>query len=182
MKADVSYTMPRRALLSSHTIPPSTIPKTLTIDNNPEDNAVHVGGTLQLTATLNDGAASTVHYTTSEAEVATVDATGKVLGVKEGTATITAKAGDLSETYEVEVLPELEMKGLEFATSYKIYVEKGGKLALPSDFTAHAVFDNDGKDVYGSDFKLNEENCTLSDVDTGDCGHESFQSDRFVRG
>lgn len=145
-------------------------PKTLTIDNNPEDNAVHVGGTLQLTATLNDGAASTVHYTTSDAEVATVDATGKVLGVKEGTATITAKAGDLSETYEVEVLPELEMKGLEFATSYKIYVEKGGKLALPSDFTAHAVFDNDGKDVYGSDFKLNEENCTLSDVDTATVG------------
>ena len=80
------------------------------------------------------------------------------------------KAGDLSETYEVEVLPELEMKGLEFATSYKIYVEKGGKLALPSDFTAHAVFDNDGKDVYGSDFKLNEENCTLSDVDTATVG------------
>lgn len=105
-----------------------------------------------------------------DAEVATVDATGKVLGVKEGTATITAKAGDLSETYEVEVLPELEMKGLEFATSYKIYVEKGGKLALPSDFTAHAVFDNDGKDVYGSDFKLNEENCTLSDVDTATVG------------
>lgn len=166
MKADVSYIYAAENTTFVAYDPAKHDPKTLTIDNNPDDNAVHVGGTLQLTATLNDGAASTVHYTTSDAEVATVDATGKVLGVKEGTATITAKAGDLSETYEVEVLPELEMKGLEFATSYKIYVEKGGKLALPSDFTAHAVFDNDGKDVYGSDFKLNEENCTLSDVDT----------------
>lgn len=170
MKADVSYIYATAGATLVAYDPAKHDPKTLTIDNNPEDNAVHVGGTLQLTATLNDGAASTVHYTTSDAEVATVDATGKVLGVKEGTATITAKAGDLSETYEVEVLPELEMKGLEFATSYKIYVEKGGKLALPSDFTAHAVFDNDGKDVYGSDFKLNEENCTLSDVDTATVG------------
>lgn len=170
MKADVSYIYATAGATLVAYDPAKHDPKTLTIDNNPEDNAVHVGGTLQLTATLNDGAASTVHYTTSDAEVATVDATGKVLGVKEGTATITAKAGDLSKTYEVEVLPELEMKGLEFATSYKIYVEKGGKLALPSDFTAHAVFDNDGKDVYGSDFKLNEENCTLSDVDTATVG------------
>lgn len=126
--------------------------------------------TVQAGATVLDLSALRGKATYADGEVATVDATGKVLGVKEGTATITAKAGDLSETYEVEVLPELEMKGLEFATSYKIYVEKGGKLALPSDFTAHAVFDNDGKDVYGSDFKLNEENCTLSDVDTATVG------------
>ena len=176
MKADVSYIYATAGATLVAYDPAKHDPKTLTIDNNPEDNAVHVGGTLQLTATLNDGAASTVHYTTSDAEVATVDATGKVLGVKEGTATITAKAGDLSDTFEVEVLPELDMKGLEFATSYKIYVEKGGKLALPADFTAHAVFDNEGEDVYGSDFALNEENCTLSEIDTATTGTKTAKA------
>ena len=48
----------------------------------------------------------------------------------------------------------IKVKGIELGTSYKIYVEKGGTLALPADFTAHAVYEEDGKTVAGTDFAL----------------------------
>lgn len=176
MKADVSYIYAAANATFVTYDPAKHDPTSLAITNSPVNNAVHVNGVLQLTATLNEGAASTVHYSSSDKEIATVDATGRVLGVKEGTVTITARAGDLSDTFEVEVLPELEMKGLEFATSYKIYVEKGKEFVFPKDFTVHAVFNNEGEDLYGSDFALNADNCTLSEIDTSTTGTKTVKA------
>lgn len=64
-----------------------------------------VGDNLTLTATVAPANATdkTVTWTSSDAAVATVDATGKVTAVKAGTATITAKAGEKTATCTVTV-------------------------------------------------------------------------------
>lgn len=146
-------------------------PTSLAIKNTEQENSVPVNGTLNVTAEVNAGAATTVQYFSGDEEIATVDRfSGQVTGVAEGSVTITAKAGTLTDEFTVYVLPAMEVKGVEFGTSYKIYVEKGGALALPSDFTAHAVYEEDGKEVAGTDFALNAENCTLTPVDTSAVG------------
>jgi uncharacterized protein YjdB len=60
---------------------------------------------VQLTATVAPGNATdkTVTWSSDKTSVATVDATGKVTAVAEGTATITAKAGDKTATCTVTV-------------------------------------------------------------------------------
>ncbi len=63
------------------------------------------GETATLTATVKPDNASdkTVTWSSSKTSVATVDANGKVTAVAEGTATITAKAGDKTATCSVTV-------------------------------------------------------------------------------
>ena len=63
------------------------------------------GETATLTATVkpDDASDKTVTWTSDKATVATVDANGKVTAVAEGTATITAKAGDKTATCTVTV-------------------------------------------------------------------------------
>ena len=63
------------------------------------------GASLQLSATVNPSNATdrTVTWSSSDAAVATVDKTGKVTGVKAGTAKVTAKAGGRTASVEVEV-------------------------------------------------------------------------------
>ena len=68
---------------------------------------LEVGKTLQLTAALIPaGAGGTVSYSSSNTAVATVSATGLVTGKKAGTATITAKVGNLSATCKITVSVE----------------------------------------------------------------------------
>ena len=59
--------------------------------------------TLVATVKPDDATDKTVTWSSSDAAVATVDETGKVTAVKEGTATITAKAGEKTAACEVTV-------------------------------------------------------------------------------
>ena len=87
----------------------------ITVD--PESAEVEKGKTLTLTATVEpeDASDKTVTWSSNKTSVATVDGNGVVTGVAEGTATITAKAGEKSATCQVTVKPtvyELERAAL----------------------------------------------------------------------
>ena len=74
--------------------------------------------TLTATVTPEDATDKTVTWTTSDAEVATVDANGKVIAVGPGTAVITAKAGEFTATCEITVtiidsIDDLKELGIE---------------------------------------------------------------------
>lgn len=64
----------------------------------PEETA-----TLIATVQPDNATDKTVTWTTSDPEIATVDETGKVTAIKDGIATITAKAGEKTTTCEVKV-------------------------------------------------------------------------------
>lgn len=66
------------------------------------------GETAKLTATVKPDNATdkTVTWTSSDSEIATVDNTGKVLAIKNRSATITAKAGEKSAICSVLVVPD----------------------------------------------------------------------------
>lgn len=142
------------------------------ITNDPADNVVRVHAAKQLTWTVNEGAATTPHFTSGSPNIATVDANGVVTGVAVGQAVITAQAGTLTSAYTVDVKPALAVSGLDWGVSYKIWVEKGGSVSIPADFTAHAVFQEEGagENLNGPDFPVTAENCTLDAVDTNTVG------------
>lgn len=83
-------------------------PTLTSIQLNPQNPTVAVGGALQLNATgvNNDGTAGTlgtVTFTSSNPQVATVSSTGLVTGVAAGTAMITAASGSVTGTTTVTV-------------------------------------------------------------------------------
>ena len=83
---------------------PEVVPVTgITLDKTTA--SVEAGKSLTLTATVTPDNATdkTVTWTTSDRSVATVDSTGIVIGIKAGTATITAKAGEKTATCTVTV-------------------------------------------------------------------------------
>ena len=73
---------------------------TLTVEQ--ANISVAVGETAQLNATV-QGASQTITWTSSDESVATVDANGVVIGIKRGTATITASANGIKDTTEVRI-------------------------------------------------------------------------------
>lgn len=70
---------------------------------------VAVGATEQITATVKP-ANTKVTYTSSDKEIATVDAKGVVTGVKAGDVTITVKAGKTTKTVKMTVVAKLAAK------------------------------------------------------------------------
>ena len=92
------------------------------------------------------GTYATASYATSDAEVATVSADGKITGVAEGNAVITATIGEINKTLNVQVLPQKEIKGIQLVGTYNYY-----SVLLdsdPADFHPHLttvkfVFEDD---------------------------------------
>ena len=69
----------------------------------PASLTVTIGNTVTITPTI-DPAGYPIQWSSSDETIATVDAAGTVIGVAEGTATITAKAGGKTATCAVTVL------------------------------------------------------------------------------
>lgn len=74
---------------------------------SPSSKTLEVGGTVTLTARVTpaDATNSTVTWSTSNSEIASVSTTGKVTAKKVGSVTITARAGGKSGTCSVTVNP-----------------------------------------------------------------------------
>lgn len=86
------------------TIQPVTPPSVTGIGVTPSSASVAEGGSVQLTATLYPaGASGVITWTTSDDTYASVDQTGKVSGLAEGSATITATCGTYTDTCSVTV-------------------------------------------------------------------------------
>ena len=96
--------------------------------------SLETGATAQLSATVNPSNATdrTVAWSSSNTAVATVDKTGKVTGVKAGTATITATAGDKSASVQLTVTAPNETVDIMF---------KATDVTLKSGETLYAVGD-----------------------------------------
>ena len=77
---------------------------------NREQVTLDIGATAKLTATVKPINANdkTVTWASDNPSVATIDQNGKITAVKDGTATITAKAGGKSVTCPVIVKPDPE--------------------------------------------------------------------------
>ncbi len=102
------FVMPAANVTVNVTFKAAYVPVT-GITLNKESLSLKVEGNEALTATVLPENASdkTVAWTSSAPSVATVDNEGKVTAVSEGTATITAAAGDFSATCAVTVTPDM---------------------------------------------------------------------------
>ena len=82
-------------------------------------------------------------WTSSDEEVATVDSEGKITGKKEGTAVITAKMGDLTDTVEVAV-KEIPLEEISLSNNNKkLQAGKSMKLSItlnPTNTTDDVTF------------------------------------------
>ncbi len=107
-------------------------PTGITIDNAVEENDINPETSLRLSVTVTPAtAATTVKYSSSNPNVATVDSEGVVTGVAHGKATITARAGTQTATFLVEVHNNIVIKtmkvdvGSTITASYKCKLPKG---------------------------------------------------------
>lgn len=138
---------------------------TLTITNEETENVTRINTVLKLETEVNEGALTTVKFTTSNSDIATVDASGNVKGISVGNVTITATAGSKTATFNVVVKPAPEATGIEMVNQYDIYVEEGAEIVMPNDFSAHIIYDDEGTEVYGEEFALTTENTVLGAYD-----------------
>ncbi len=78
------------------------------VDVTPSSRAVEIGGSFQLTATPRDGIGNALNrdvtWSSSDEAVATVDETGVVAGVSEGTAQVTATSSGVSGIATIRVI------------------------------------------------------------------------------
>ena len=96
------------------------------IELTTDKTEIKVGATAQLTTTVAPADTTddkTVIYTSSDATIATVDATGKVTAVKPGKVTITAKVGTFTDTVEITV-PVVPVTSIDLKVD-KTDLEKG---------------------------------------------------------
>ena len=117
---------------------------TKSIEVSGANDKVVAGSTLQLSASVfpaNTTDDNTITWSSSDTTKATVDNTGKVTGVAEGTVTITAKVSDtIVDTYEVEVQAlQIPITGIELTTD-KTEIKVGATAQLtttiaPADTT-----------------------------------------------
>ena len=106
-----------------------------------------------------EGTYGKASYSSSAEAIATVDIDGKITGVAEGDAVITATIGEISKTLAVTVLPEKVIKGVKFVNIYNYY-----SVLLNSDPSEFHPNLNTVKLVYEDDSLSGEITLTAADV------------------
>ena len=126
---------------------------------------LQLGETLQLSVEAldeNGQAVAGVEFSweSSNTSVATVDATGLVTAVAEGTATITASAGDVQAMVEITVVSATQpVVSVEVSPSAET-ITLGGTLQLSAE-----AFDENGQAVAGVEFSWESNNTSVATVD-----------------
>ena len=144
-------------------------PVGLAITTSADYSQITVGANAQMTYALESGY-GTAKFTSSDEAIATVTKDGLVTGVAEGTVTITATIGSLTDTFEMTILPASPIVGVEIVSPYTVWVPQNETFALPADFKAHVKFENG---QYGSAFDFTEDNCVIGSVDTATLGSKT---------
>ena len=159
----------------------------VSVEVSPSAETIAVGATLQLTAEAFDAngqavAGAEFSWESSDASVATVDATGLVTGIAEGTATITASAGDARGTATVTVVEEVvapDDHGNSIATATPVAIgatvqgvltegdEDYFEIPVPTDGFSLGVFTEGNTDTYGTLFDQNGVSLSSND-DSGE--------------
>ncbi len=101
-------------------------------------------------------------YVSESPEIATVNAKGIIIGVKEGTTKITVSYKNMSKEMTVTVKPEPEKTGIEIVTDIKKFYVPVSTAEAPTSFfgmgyTLKARYVYEGG-VYGDEFDITEEN------------------------
>ena len=126
---------------------------------------LQLGETLQLSVEAldeNGQAVAGVEFSweSSNTSVATVDATGLVTAVAEGTATITASGGDVQATVEITVVSATQpVVSVEVSPSAET-IAIGTTLQLSAE-----AFDENGQAVAGAEFSWESNNTSVATVD-----------------
>ena len=169
------------------TAPPTVDPpRATTVMVSPATAELDVGETVQLTAVVRDQnsnvmAGASVTWSTSSTAVVLVDASGLVAAVGNGTATITASAGDARGTATVTVVEEAapDDHGNSIATATPVAIgatvqgvltegdEDYFEIPVPTDGFRLSVFTEGDRDTYGTLFDRNGVSLS-SDDDSGE--------------
>ena len=164
ISALVSVTLWTNACGDGTTEPPPDPPRPTTLTVTPSSaELVALGATVQLTAEVRDQNGQvmvgvTVTWTSSAATVATVDATGLVTAVANGSTTITATAGSASGSAVVTVAQVVSAVAVEPDTAT---VVRGDTLRLAATAT-----DANGHVVPAVEFAWTSEDTAVAVVDT----------------
>ena len=140
-------------------------PRATTVTVSPTTAELDVGETVQLRAEVRDQnsnvmVGAVVIWTSSAGSVATVDASGLVTGVGEGTATITASSGSAQGTAAITVVSVPEpVASVEVSPSAET-VAVGATLQLTAE-----AFDANGQAVAGAEFLWESSQTSVATVD-----------------
>lgn len=161
-KGEIPHQMP--------TFSADMIPTSVTILNEEDDMELGVSETLEILWATPAGTYGEPIFTLSDPTKATVDANGVVTGVAVGDTVLTVTVAGYSDTFNITVVPERVVVGVEIVNPYTLYVLKGETAVFP-ELYAKPKFDS-GK--YGKAFLLVDgDNATFPTVDTGEVGEQT---------
>ena len=113
---------------SESTNPTETTPAKTTVNLKKSSATVYVKGTAQIKVTVKNGRGKTT-YKTSNKKVAKVNSSGKVTGVKKGTATITVTNNGMSKKFKVTVKnPKLNKNSVTLKKGKTFKIKVTGKV------------------------------------------------------
>ena len=137
----------------------------VSVEVSPSAETIAIGTTRQLSAEAFDEngqavAGAEFSWESDDDAVAMVDGSGLVTGVAEGTATITASAGDVQATVEITVVSAMQpVASVEVSPSAET-IAVGATLELTAE-----AFDANGQAVAGAEFSWESDDDAVATVD-----------------